>query len=120
MKLSRRSVCAAYDLKAGRKLKNEDLICLRPKGVEPKFEKKKILGKKLLKNIKAGNKIIKEFCRVNMCGIAGYFGFDVLNNSNIEKCLTLMKQREDQILILPLDIGIKMENLHTSYIQDLQ
>ena len=28
-----------------------------------------------------------------MCGIAGYFGFDVLNNSNIEKCLTLMKQR---------------------------
>lgn len=28
-----------------------------------------------------------------MCGIAGYFGFNVLNNSNIEKCLTLMKQR---------------------------
>ncbi len=61
MKLSRRSVCAAYDLKAGRKLKNEDLICLRPAGgVEPKFEKK-ILGRKLLKNIKAGNKIITDF-----------------------------------------------------------
>ena len=59
MYLSRRSVCAAYDLKAGRKLKNEDLICLRPATSALSQNLKKNFGKKILKNIKAGNKIIK-------------------------------------------------------------
>ena len=60
-KQSRRSICAATDLMKGKKITTKDLICIRPSGGLPPEQKKKIIGKKLLRSIKAGEKIKINF-----------------------------------------------------------
>ena len=44
-------------MKKGDKLSAENLICLRPGNGIPPGTEKKIVGKRLLKNLKAGEKI---------------------------------------------------------------
>ena len=56
-KVARRSICVAIDMKKGDKLSAENLICLRPGNGVPPGTEKKIVGKRLLKNLKAGEKI---------------------------------------------------------------
>jgi sialic acid synthase SpsE len=54
--LQRRSICPNKNMKAGDKMKKDDLIALRPcpeNGIEP-FEISKVIGKTLKKNIKIG------------------------------------------------------------------
>jgi len=60
-KQSRRSICAAKDLTKGKKLTINDLICIRPSGGLSPEQKNKIIGKKLLKSIKAGDQIKINF-----------------------------------------------------------
>jgi N,N'-diacetyllegionaminate synthase len=59
----RRSIAVARNLKSGTKLKRSDLIWVRPgKGFSPGNEKK-IIGKKINKNLRIGEIILKSYLR---------------------------------------------------------
>jgi len=65
IQVQRRSIHTSRNLKKNHKIKNSDLICLRPylKGSFQPFEKKKILGKKLKKNFDIKEIILKKFLK---------------------------------------------------------
>jgi len=60
LRIARRSIHALNDMKIGDKVKQNDLIMLRPgDGISP-MDYEKIIGKEIIRNIPAGNKIQPE------------------------------------------------------------
>ncbi len=61
--VARRSVCAARDLPAGAMLSGDDLICLRPAGGLTPGSESRVLGRRLLVPVSAGQQIMTDMIK---------------------------------------------------------